>query len=433
MAQLPSGAAGAAAGVMVYTCVSEICSLLLLWLTWSHGEQFTYVACVAYFTLLSTTASMIQQVHDIMTWRDMLREQFNNKKLNPNNPEQAIANGSVGMDLVLYYIQYYCYNVEAMFIMFWAIALAQSVYKLNERRKLGQVLAKINAAGKIIAAAFPLCTILLLRIPALQKRFVPFILVADLPRSGTMLAILTRYVQSRRRLTSFNASYGASSQAGPRSADTTVNSSANKSQPTLRSVYDRWLMGRFTLAFLALSIFEVTNTLFQLASINNIKKDAALANPDFSLGRAKTTFALFLPGLTPGVFLFVIFGKPLPPLPKARWMDEEEQGDSIQMRPPGSENASESNLSDGGSILPIMKPGSTYHPGEGHESAWRSPAPQKAESAFIRYSYHVNEYQKKWPMTLGEKNKKRVKKGNPSQPLQKGRAERSWPIRGPWI
>ncbi|GJC83803.1 hypothetical protein ColLi_06641 [Colletotrichum liriopes] len=119
MAQLPTEAAGAAAGVLLYSCISETCSLLMLWLTWSHHEQFTYVACVAYFTLLSTTASIIQQVHDIITWRDMLREQFNNKILNPNNPEQAIANGSVGVDLALYYIQYYCYNVEAMFVMFW--------------------------------------------------------------------------------------------------------------------------------------------------------------------------------------------------------------------------------------------------------------------------------------------------------------------------
>ncbi|EFQ31122.1 uncharacterized protein GLRG_06266 [Colletotrichum graminicola M1.001] len=419
MAQLPSGAAGAAAGAMVYSCISEICSFLMLWLTWSHGEQFTYVACVAYFTLLSTTASIIQQVHDIITWRDMLWDQFNNKKLNPNNAEQAIANGSVGMDLVLYYIQYYCYSVEAMFVMFWAIALAQSVYRLNERGKLRRMLNKINAAGKIIAVVFPLCTILSLRIPALQKQLVPFILVADLPLmlslavgSSTMLVILTRYVQSRRKLTSFNVSYGTSSQSGSRSADTTVNSSMNKSQPT-RSVYDRWLMGRFTIAFFALSIFEVTNTLFQLASINNIKKDAALTEPDFSLERARTTFALFLPGVTPGIFLFIIFGttrncrtlmletftlrrwrrlreekrntmgacaagrrdlrKPLPSLPKAHWADEA-QGESIQMRAPRSENASESNLSDGGSILPIMKPDMKHHPREGHKSPWRSPA-----------------------------------------------------------
>ncbi|KAK2026271.1 hypothetical protein LX32DRAFT_665421 [Colletotrichum zoysiae] len=420
MAQLPLGAAGAAAGVMVYSCISEICSLLMLWLTWSHGEQFTYVACVAYFTLLSTTASIIQQVHDIITWRDMLWEQFNNKKLNPNNPEQAIANGSVGMDLALYYIQYYCYNVEAMFVMFWATALAQSVYKLNERGKLKRMLTKVNAAGKIIAAVFPLCTILSLRIPALQQQFVPFILVADLPLmlslavgSSTMLAILTRYIQSRRKLTSFNASYGASSQSGSRSTDARVHASTNKSQPTQRSVYDRWLMGRFTIAFFALSIFEVTNTLFQLASISNIKKDGTLVEPDFSLERAKTTFALFLPGVTPGIFLFIIFGttrncrtlmletltlrrwrrlrdekrnntqagptgrrdsrKPLPPLPKAHWADEG-QGESIQMGTPRSENASESNLSDGGSILPIMKPDRRHHPGEGNKAPWRSPA-----------------------------------------------------------
>ncbi|KZL83170.1 hypothetical protein CI238_04511 [Colletotrichum incanum] len=426
MAQLPTEAAGAAAGVLMYSCISEICSLLMLWLTWSHHEQFTYVACVAYFTLLSTTASIIQQIHDIITWRDMLREQFNNKRLNPNNPEQAIANGSVGVDLVLYYIQYYCYNVEAMFVMFWAIALAQSVYKLNERGKLKRLLNRLNAAGKIIAVLFPLCTILSLRIPALQDQFIPFILVADLPLMlslavgcGTMLAILIRYVQSRRKLTTFNASYGDSSQSGARHTETTASFSTGKAHPPRRSVYDRWLMGRFTIAFLALSIFEVTNTLFQLSSINNNKKDAALTEPDFSLERAKATFALFLPGVTPGIFLFIIFGttktcrtlmvetftlrrwrklreekrnkakadsvglrnvrKALPPLPKIHWVDEY-QSESVRMGAPRSKNASESNLSDEGPILPIMKNDRIHHPGEEHKSPWKSPASWRNEA-----------------------------------------------------
>lgn len=52
----------------------------------------------------------------------------------------------------------------------------------------------------------------------------------------------------------------------------------------------------------------MTNTLFQLQSINNNRKDATLTEPDFSLDRAKTTLFLYMPGVTPGTFLFLVFG-----------------------------------------------------------------------------------------------------------------------------
>lgn len=48
--------------------------------------------------------------------------------------------------------------------------------------------------------------------------------------------------------------------------------------------------------------------MFQLQSVNNNKKDATLTEPDYSVERAKSTFFLFLPGVTPGIFLFLVFG-----------------------------------------------------------------------------------------------------------------------------
>ena len=62
---------------------------------------------VAYFSLIATTASIIQQVHSIVTWRDLVREQFERRLANghSDSPEMAIANGSFGTDLVLFYIR----------------------------------------------------------------------------------------------------------------------------------------------------------------------------------------------------------------------------------------------------------------------------------------------------------------------------------------
>lgn len=56
------------------------------------------------------------------------------------------------------------------------------------------------------------------------------------------------------------------------------------------------------------SVFEVTNTLFQITALNNNIHDAVAPAPDLSAGRAIETMFLFMPGTTPGIFLFVVFG-----------------------------------------------------------------------------------------------------------------------------
>jgi hypothetical protein len=100
---------------------------------------FVDIACVAYFTLLSTTASIIQQIHDIARWQDIAAEQFMRKVANPDSGYLSIGNGSVGLDLVLYYIrkegrsflkfsveilivarsEFYSYIAESLFVLFW--------------------------------------------------------------------------------------------------------------------------------------------------------------------------------------------------------------------------------------------------------------------------------------------------------------------------
>lgn len=69
-----------------------------------------------------------------------------------------------------------------------------------------------------------------------------------------LIAILTRYVHGRIALISWNVKYGERSQG------TDLNSNAIASQtggqrirqPRMRSIYDRWLVLRFAIAFIAL-------------------------------------------------------------------------------------------------------------------------------------------------------------------------------------
>ncbi|KAH8647294.1 hypothetical protein BX600DRAFT_555519 [Xylariales sp. PMI_506] len=305
--QLPAGAEGVAGFVLIYTTVSWICSCLLIWVAGLYREASSYIALLSYFTLFSNTASIVQQAYDITNYRYITEQQYLRRAAHPNNPELAISNGSFGPDLVLYYIQYYSYNVEAMLVM--AFELAQSVFGLSARHKLKTTLRRINAGGKAFAILFPAVTILILRAPAVQNVFVLFILLADLPlmislaiSTSTMISILIRYIQSRRKV----------SQSTIETADTTISSSGVSEAITKSSkqsgLYDRWLMIRFTIAFVVLAIFEVTNTLFQLQSITSNQQDSASSEPDLSAGQAKKSQLLFLPGVTPGIFVFLVFG-----------------------------------------------------------------------------------------------------------------------------
>ncbi|KAI1636653.1 hypothetical protein F4809DRAFT_373760 [Biscogniauxia mediterranea] len=317
--QLPEGAEGVAAFVMIYSIASWICSCFMIYLTWVHHERLSYVAIISYWSVLATTASIIQQIHDITFYKDILMVQFERKTRLFDDPELAVANGSFGVDLVLYYIQYYTYNVEAMCVMFWAWELAQSVYGLDAKIKWKRRLRIINKAGPYVSMILPLITVSLLQAPPIQKDFVVFLVLADLPLllslttgSVTMIAILARYVNSKKKFSQWTPPHGSSSGGtGVNSSiSTRVSNNLGSEQKSMRrrGIYDRWLMVRFTCAFVLLATFDVTNTLFQITAANNNLKDAGRVEPDFSLSRANTTLFLFLPGNTPGIFVFIIFG-----------------------------------------------------------------------------------------------------------------------------
>jgi hypothetical protein len=82
----------------------------------------TDVAMLGFFASLHTTASIVQQIHTIVRWRDIKTEQHANIVANAGDPELNITGASTGLDLVLFYIQYYAYNVEALLVLFWYAA-----------------------------------------------------------------------------------------------------------------------------------------------------------------------------------------------------------------------------------------------------------------------------------------------------------------------
>ncbi|KAI0484655.1 hypothetical protein GGR56DRAFT_35051 [Xylariaceae sp. FL0804] len=310
---IPVEAQGTAAGVLIYSFLCTLCGALLVWLVWSHHERTSYVAYIAYFTVLSSVASLVQQFHVYVDWSSIMAEQLRHAKANVGNPELVIANSSTGMDLVLFYIQYCCYNIEATFVLFWAFSLTQSVYGWSSKPHLRRLFMYINTSGKVISVVLPIIMISLLQLDSVQRTFFGFLLVADILLIISLaggccfvLAILGKYVQSRRQFKSWSVDYGK--RGGLESGQ----NSNGPPQPKSQGIYDRWLLVRFTLGFILLGTFEITNVLFQLAGRQNSTHDAKLMHPDVSAARARSSAVLFLPGVTPPLLAFAVFGTTKP-------------------------------------------------------------------------------------------------------------------------
>jgi hypothetical protein len=70
-----------------------------------------------------------------------------------------------------------------------------------------------------------------------------------------LVAILSRYVHGRIALISWNVNYGERSRGTDVNSSNALGSQAGGQrvrQPPMRSIYDRWLVLRFTIAFIAL-------------------------------------------------------------------------------------------------------------------------------------------------------------------------------------
>ncbi|KAI1487685.1 hypothetical protein F5X96DRAFT_131158 [Biscogniauxia mediterranea] len=378
--QLPRGAEGAAAVTLSFASISWICSAVMIWLTWTHNQRSSYVALIAYITMISTIASIIQQIHDIVLWRDVMTEQYQHRVAEPDNADLQIANGSVGMDLVLFYIQFYCYNVEALLITFWASELVQSIYCLNERPATARILERFNATGKIVALVLPIIFILIVRAPTIHGSVRTLVHIVGIPLiislgcgSLLVLTILFRYIQTRRKLAPFFPSSLQSSHPGSSKSRNRI--SWGGAVLGSHGVYDRWLITRFTLSFVLLGfsltdfavlicphgthctplhletnltfpifrVFQATSFLFQRFSAHNMEVDVQSTSPDLSVTRARQTLYLFIPGNTPGVALFIVFGtttafrrhmyKTFVPL---RWQKQEQHQGMVVTVPPVS-------------------------------------------------------------------------------------------------
>jgi hypothetical protein len=77
------------------------------------------IAMLSGFVIVNIIASIIQQIHTMVWWNDAKQAQHKDLVDHVGNPEVAITGGSAGIDLALFHIQYYTYNVDALIVLFW--------------------------------------------------------------------------------------------------------------------------------------------------------------------------------------------------------------------------------------------------------------------------------------------------------------------------
>ncbi|KAM7198160.1 glycoside hydrolase [Rhypophila sp. PSN 637] len=303
-AQLPSELAGQAAAVLIYSFVCLAAGSFMLWLVVSHNEWKSYIAIMATLMNLSSISSISQQIHTIHKWRDIRVAQHAYLVEHVGNPEINVTGGSVGADLVLFYIQYYTYTANSMLVFFWAIELAYSIFQLqkfNLHNKNGGLIAK--ASGII----FPAILMGILRLEAVQKNLIAFMFLANgvmavsMTGAFVLLAVLIKYIHAKRSLVSFQVRYGQ------RSREPTGGSNSYPRTHT-KSIYDNWLVVRFTIAFVALGLFQLVVFLFEMRAMGTNTPENVPPEPDLSIEKAKGDLALFVPGISAGLLLYVVFG-----------------------------------------------------------------------------------------------------------------------------
>lgn len=163
--------------------------------------------------------------------------------------------------------EFYSYNVTALAVFFWATALAQSIFQTTFIATLG---GKWNAASKIAAVILPIVSLSLLRLHALQHNTIAFLVVADSFRKSTvfqisirgptdirivivaisgsivtLLIILVRYIDTRRKVMSWHVRYGERSADTSALTDDTQGGGIKRGR---RTIYDNWLVVRFSIA-----------------------------------------------------------------------------------------------------------------------------------------------------------------------------------------
>ncbi|ESZ91386.1 hypothetical protein SBOR_8238 [Sclerotinia borealis F-4128] len=324
---IPQEAVGASAAVLVYSSICLSLAILLVCMLWTYGERWTYVTFLAKFSALSTIGSIAQQIHYNLAWLHVKHDDYAMALKAVDMPALGFSGVGNTVDLVLFTIQFYSYNVMALMIIFWAVKLFCGSWEIRANFLGSWLRENISFISKIVAVIAPAILVGFGHAPVVLKSLAATLILSTFTMlvslslgSILMVLILYKYIKTRRLLFAHekrNGWWGSSSIAtvtdttgtGTGNGNGTGNGTGNGNQiSTRQSLYDRALITRFTIGFVILLVLEVVLIIFCLFSESNFQKLAKSSSPDLSISGAITDIFLFVPGVSTSLLIFLVFG-----------------------------------------------------------------------------------------------------------------------------
>ncbi|KFY72879.1 hypothetical protein V499_07013 [Pseudogymnoascus sp. VKM F-103] len=296
---VPQGALGLSVIVLLYSFLCLFLGLLLFIVCWRHGAKSTYVSLIAVTASVACVASIAQQIHFATDWVGIKQAQYAAKERNPTNPILVVTGSAQGADLGLFWIQFTSYNINSLLVLFWSGSLFQGTWKLKPLVKLQSRSTHLETVAKLFAILFPAPLLGIAHAPGISKNAAPYLILcnASLVISlliGGVLLILTLYkfVTLKNKFSSIRGSSG------------------NSRQETLRlRRRDKWIIIRFSIAFSILGVFEIAIVCFEVLQYNaNHAAIRATPTTAAELPAILTEIAQFVPGVTPPLIAFLIWG-----------------------------------------------------------------------------------------------------------------------------
>ncbi|KAG8631065.1 hypothetical protein KVT40_000205 [Elsinoe batatas] len=308
---MPSGAIPAAICVLIYSFICWTCGVLLITTLFLNKERWSYVLLFSISTTCSSTVSITQQIFYMVHWAQSRQEAFEASIAAAKNPALALGPLSKGFSSVTCWIQVFFFNVDALLMLFWAVALTVSVWDWRIKGLYNHY-HKIGLVSKVAAFVLPALVASLRASTKISIRFGPgfFLTSCLLLLSFTFGAvavtlILVKYVRTRLGFSSY-ASGSVEIGEIPSTNDSRAVSRGGHSRVKVR--VDPWLVLRFTIAFVILSGFNIFLVLYGITRYKKILRDGSDTSPDFSAKRAIVDVLNYIPPVTASLLAFLLFG-----------------------------------------------------------------------------------------------------------------------------
>ncbi|KAI5251025.1 hypothetical protein E4T42_04645 [Aureobasidium subglaciale] len=358
---IPADAQGLAIVVLIYTIFNAVAAGLVVLMHFRHGDPFGYVPLCACFMIVNIVAAFIQQIHFFTSFETIQIASYNYQVSGHYVGKPAFTGTNTPLDTTLYEIQLYCYNVESLLFLAWIAGLWRHVWRLRIELldKGGHM---VSTSVKIAAAVVPAILIGIANASSVDRTPGVSLILCNILLAGSVAVglillglVFYKYVSIQKYLSDSSSQnngffarfkwrikFSLPSSSKSRSQRSRAMESAAQSQmqnnmhsqlqsgidqtggsqlPARNkasgarkndSMYDKWLLIRFCICFVLLCIMQIYLIYYSIARYFASAANSLTANLDLSASSATISLVMFIPGVTLGLLIFIVFGTTSP-------------------------------------------------------------------------------------------------------------------------